>query len=462
MALRRRGGRKAREAGLPSGRPHEEPLASVRRRVAELRVRHIQLWFTDILGNLKMVEIPDHRLDAVIESGAAFDGSSISGYAEIEESDIVAMPDWATFTVLPWAHDDERTAFVFCDVLDRDFTPFRGDPRLVLRRQIARAAEMGLTYQVGPELEYFYFKEGDGRDAVDQGGYFDVLPAGVANDLRRQTVRALDRIGIPVEASHHEVAPSQHELNPRYDDALVMADRVMAIRLVVKEIAAFNGLRASFLPKPVPGENGSGMHVHQSLFWDDVNAFYSDIDHDHLSEVGRGFIAGQLVHMREICAVLNQHVNSYRRLVPGHEAPSYISWAHRNRTTLIRVPLYFKGRESTLRAELRNPDPAANPYLAFAVMLAAGLKGIEKGYELPPPVELNIFKLSPAERAALGLERLPDNLFEAITETQQSELVRSTLGEHIFERFVTSKLNEWHGFREQVTPRETRRLARAL
>jgi glutamine synthetase len=434
-----------------------EHQATIAKIVKDENVKHIQLWFTDILGNLKMVEVPDAQLGSIIESGAPFDGSSISGYAEIEESDIVAMPDWSTFKILPWAQGNERTAFVFCDVLDRDFNPFPGDPRWVLRRQLARAKKMGLDFFVGPELEYFYFKNAERPELTDEGGYFDVLPADLGNDLRKQTMRTLDRLGIPMEASHHEVAPSQHEIDPHYDEALVMADRVMITRLIVKEVAAHNGVHATFMPKPLHGENGSGMHVHQSLFRGTENAFFSADEPDHMSDIARGYIAGQLVHMREICSLLNQYVNSFKRLVPGYEAPVYISWAHRNRTALIRVPLYIKGKESTLRAELRNPDPAANPYLAFAVMLAAGLEGIEKGYELPPGVEPNIYKMSADEREVAGLSSLPNNLYEAITETQRSELVRSTLGEHVFERFVTNKLNEWYEYREQVTDWETRK-----
>jgi glutamine synthetase len=433
---------------------NKELQAKIRKQVADETVKHIQLWFTDILGNLKMVEIPDIQLDSVLESGAAFDGSSITGYAEIEESDIVAMPDWSTFKILPWSQNHEKTAFVFCDVLDRNYEPFEGDPRYVLRRQLKRAADMGLTFFVGPELEYFYFKSAEAPEVVDEGGYFDVLPADLGNDLRKQTMRTLDKLGIPMEASHHEVAPSQHEIDPHYDEALVMADRVMICRLIVKEVAAHNGLHATFMPKPLHGENGSGMHVHQSLFKGKTNAFFSADDEHHLSDIAKGFIAGQLTHMPEICSVLNQWVNSFKRLVPGYEAPVYISWAHRNRTALIRVPLYVQGKESTVRAELRNPDPGANPYLAFAVMLAAGLDGIEKGLELPPAVEPNIFKMDAGEREAAGLGSLPNNLYEAIRVTEASALVREALGDHIFERFVTNKLNEWYEYREQVTSYE--------
>lgn len=433
---------------------HKDRIAKL---VKDERVKHIQLWFTDILGNLKMVEIPDRQLPSVFQSGAPFDGSSITGYAEIEESDIVALPDWETFRLLPWSQANERTAFVFCDVLDRDLAPFEGDPRWVLRRQLDRAAKMGLKLYVGPELEYFYFKSPDKPETIDEGGYFDVLPDDLGNDLRKQTMRALDKLGIPMEASHHEVAPSQHEIDPHYDTALLMADRVMITRLIVKEVAAHNGVHATFMPKPLYGHAGSGMHVHQSLFRGSENAFFSADDPDHLSEIARGFIAGQLHHMREITSVLNQYVNSYKRLVPGYEAPVYVSWAHRNRTALIRVPLYIQGKESTVRAEVRNPDPAANPYLAFAVLLAAGLEGIEQGYELPPSVEPNIYKMNSEERDAHGLEALPNNLYEAVTATKDSEFVRRTLGDHCFERFVTNKLNEWYEYREHVTDYEIKR-----
>jgi glutamine synthetase len=404
-----------------------------------------------------MVEIPDRQLGNVLESGAPFDGSSITGYAEIEESDIVAMPDWSTFQVLPWSQNQEKTAFVFCDVLDRTYQPYEGDPRWVLRRQLKRAADMGLKLFIGPELEYFYFKNAETPELVDEGGYFSVLPADLGNDLRKQTMRTLDRLGIPMEASHHEVAPSQHEIDPHYDEALIMADRVMVCRLIVKEVAAHNGLHATFMPKPIHGENGSGMHVHQSLFRGDQNAFFSEDDPDHLSEIAKGFIAGQLRHMPEICSVLNQWVNSFKRLVPGYEAPVYISWAHRNRTALIRVPLYIQGKESSVRAEVRNPDPACNPYLAFAVLLAAGLEGIEQQYELPPSVEPNIYKMNADQREAIGLTSLPNNLYQAIQETKQSELVQRTLGEHVFERFITNKLNEWYEYREQVSSYEIER-----
>ncbi len=430
---------------------NNELQARVRKQAADENVRHIQLWFTDILGSLKMVEIPESQLDSVMENGAAFDGSSITGYAEIEESDIVAMPAWETLRVLPWSQNQERTAFVFCNILNRDFEPYQGDPRWILRRQLKHAADLGFDFYVGPELEYFYFKTPEKPEVVDEGGYFDVLPADLGNDLRKQTVRTLEKLGIVMEASHHEVAPSQHELDPHYDKALKMADQVMIMRLITKEVAAHNGVYATFMPKPLHGENGSGMHTHQSLFRGETNAFFSADDPDHLSPVARGFIAGQLKHMGAVCSLLDQWVNSFKRLVPGYEAPVYISWAHRNRTALIRVPLYVPGKESTVRAEVRNPDPSCNPYLAFAVLLAAGLEGIEQEYELPPSVEPNIYKMQADEREAIGLGALPNNLWEAIHLTEESELVHRTLGDHIFERFITNKKNEWYRYREQVT-----------
>lgn len=435
---------------------------AIERRIDELGVQHLQLWFTDIPGNLKMIEVPRRRLSSVLGSGAPFDGSAAGGYAETEESDVVAMPDWDTLTLLPWTADAGPTAFVVCDVLDRALRPHEGDPRGVLKRQLARAAEAGLEFVVGPELEYFYFRDADRPAATDCGGYFDVVPGELGDDLRRRTVRLLDRLGVPAEGSHHEVAPSQHELDLHYGGALVTADRLVLVREVVRRVAAVEGVHATFMPKPLQGANGSGMHVHQSLFRGEVNAFYSEIDIDRLSELGRGYIAGQLAHVPEITAVLNQTVNSYKRLVPGFEAPTYVSWAHRNRTALVRVPHSVQGDEASVRVELRSPDPAANPYLALALMLAAGLEGIEKGYTLPPAVEPNIYRMSPAERRENELPALPDNLLEAVRLSRDSELVRRALGDHVLERFVTLKLAEWAEYCEEVTAWEARRSLAAL
>ncbi len=425
--------------------------------VEEQRVKHIQLWFTDVLGNLKMVEIPEVQLPSVLKGGTPFDGSSISGYAEVEESDIVAMPDWDTFRILPWSSEDEKTGYVFCDILDRDFTPFKGDPRWILKRQLERAREMGLEFYVGPEVEFWYFKSSTAPELVDKGGYFDVLPDDLGNDLRKQTMSVLGKLSIPMEASHHEVAPSQHEIDLRYGLALEMADRIMVTRMVVREVAAQNGVHATFMSKPLSGNAASAFHVHQSLFRGSQNAFFSADDPDHLSAIARGFIGGQLRHVRAMTAVFNQDVNSYKRLVPGYEAPTSLSWGHRNRTALIRVPLYIEGQESSLRAELRSPGSTANPYLTFALMLSAGLDGIEQGYDLPAPTEANIYKMTDEEKVAAGITSLPDNLFEATMAAKESELVRNTLGDHVFERFINNKLREWADYQAYVSDFEIQR-----
>ena len=422
--------------------------------VKEKGVRFIQLWFADILGSLKSFTITERELEGALELGKGFDGSSITGYAEAEESDIIAMPDPSTFQILPW---EGSTGRMFCDILNPDRSPYAGDPRYVLKRSLKRAGDLGFTYYLGPELEYFYFKNSHSPEVLDEGGYFDLTTVDLANNVRKQTVETLEAMGIPVECDHHEVAPSQHEIDLQFAEALTMADRAMTYRMVVKEIAQRNGIYATFMPKPLFGVCGSGMHTHQSLFKDGKNAFFDPKDECHLSKIARGFIAGQLKHAREICSVLAQWVNSYKRLVPGFEAPVYISWDQRNRTALIRVPLDKPDKEEAMRAEIRCPDPACNPYLAFAVMLAAGLEGIEKGYKCPGPVEPNIYKMEASERKDMGLEALPVNLFEAISETERSELVKGTLGDHVFTRFIHNKKNEWNEDRVQVTSHEIKR-----
>lgn len=422
--------------------------------VKEKKVENIQLWFTDILGFLKCVTITDSELEAALEHGKGFDGSSIAGYAEAEESDILAKPDPATFQLLPWEPEKEPIGRMFCDIFNPDGTPYPGDPRYVLKKALKQAEELGFTYYIGPELEYFYFKSNKQPDILDEGGYFDVVPNDLANMLRKRTTKVLEEMGILVEASHHEVAPSQHEIDLRYTDALTMADYTMTYKMVVKEIAQQQGVYASFMPKPLFGVNGSGMHTHQSLFKGNRNAFFDPNDKYHLSATAKSFIAGQLKHAREICSLISQWVNSYKRLIPGYEAPVYVSWAQRNRTALIRVPMYRPGNEQATRAEIRCPDPACNPYLAFAVMLAAGLEGIENKYELPPPVEPNIYQMEPEERELRGLSSLPVDLFEAIKETEKSQLVKDTLGEHIFLRFLHKKMKEWDNYRSQVTSHE--------
>ncbi|MCD6506424.1 glutamine synthetase [Candidatus Poribacteria bacterium] len=418
----------------------------------ENNVKFIRLWFTDILGFLKSFAITIDELEGALEEGMGFDGSSIEGFARIEESDMVAMPDPTTFQILPWrVKEDVNVARMFCDIYRPSGEPFDCDPRYVLKRNLKRAAEMGFTYYVGPELEYFYLKSADDPSPLDAGGYFDLTPLDVASDLRRETVLMLEQLGINVEYSHHEVAPSQHELDMRYTDALTMADNVMTYRLVVKEIALKHNIYATFMPKPIFGVNGSGMHTHQSLFKGDENAFFDPNDQYHLSEVGKRYIAGLLRHSREITLVTNQWVNSYKRLVPGYEAPVYITWALRNRSDLIRVPEYKPGKEKATRVEYRSPDPACNPYLAFAVMLAAGLEGIEKGYELPPPVERNVYEMTDKEREELGIGTLPGSLQEAIQCAEESELVRKALGDSLFEKLIENKKLEWDRYRAQVT-----------
>ncbi len=433
-----------------------EQVEYLLKQVKEQDVKFVRLWFTDILGFLKSFAITVEELELSLLEGQGFDGSSIQGFARIDESDMVAMPDPNTFVVLPWRpREGGAVARMFCDILEPGGSPHAGDPRYVLKRATQRAAEMGFTYYVGPELEYFYFRDANGKPQVlDRGGYFDLTPLDIASDLRRETVLTLEEMGIGVEYSHHEVAPSQHEIDLRYTDALTMADSAMTYRLVVKEIALKHNSYATFMPKPLFGENGSGMHTHQSLFKGEDNAFFDASAPDHLSDVAKQFIAGLMQHAREITLVTNQWVNSYKRLVPGYEAPVYVSWARRNRSDLIRVPTYKPGKEQATRIEYRSPDPACNPYLAFAVMLAAGLDGIEQGLDCPAPVERNVYEMSPAEREEIGIAQLPGDLWEAIEVAESSELLRRALGDHVFEKFIENKTIEWQRYRAQVTEYE--------
>ena len=415
-------------------------------------VKFIRLWFTDVLGVLKGFAITIDELEGALDEGMGFDGSSIQGYARIDESDMIAKPDPKTFKILPWRPKENAVGRMFADIYEPDGTPYKGDPRWVLKRNLKKAQDLGYTFYVGPELEYFYFKSSEGKPVgLDAGGYFDLTPLDSATELRRETILALEALGIHVEYSHHEVAPSQHEIDLRYADALAMADHAMTYRLVVKEIALKHGVYATFMPKPIFGQNGSGMHTHQSLFKGDKNAFFDPKDEFHLSKLAKSYIAGILKHSKEITSITSQWVNSYKRLVPGYEAPVYISWALRNRSTLVRVPMYKPGKEKATRIEFRSPDPACNPYLAFAVMLAAGLKGIEKGYELPPPVEEDIYEMSEESRKKHGIESLPGSLSEAIQLTEKSELVRETLGDHIFQKFIENKKIEWDKYRTHVS-----------
>ena len=428
-----------------------ETVEDVIKVVKEENVSFIQFWFTDVLGIPKSFAIMPSELDEGLTEGMGFDGSSIEGFARIEESDMIAKPDPATFQFLPWKGKEKPVARMFCDILQPDGTPYEGDPRYVLKRVLKKAADQGYTFNVGPELEYFYFASNEAPEILDKGGYFDTRPLDMGSDLRRETIFALQDIGIQVEYSHHEVAPSQHEIDVRYDEGLRMADKTMTLRIVVKEMARRNGFYATFMPKPIFGENGSGMHTHQSLFKGDKNAFFDAGDQYHLSAVGKCYIAGIMRHAREMAAITNQWINSYKRLVPGYEAPVYVSWARRNRSAMVRVPMYKPGKEGATRIEFRSPDPACNPYLAFAVMLAAGLKGIEESYALPDPVEEDVYEMDEAARESAGIDSLPGNLFEAIQEVEKSELVRETLGDHIFNKFIENKKIEWDSYRTHVS-----------
>ncbi len=421
--------------------------------VEERGVHFVRFWFTDVLGMLKSFAVTDTELEGAFEEGMGFDGSSIDGFTRLEESDMVAMPNPESFAVLPWRPTEQGVGRMFCDIVKPDGEPFEGDPRYALRRITDKAADMGFTMYVGPELEFFYFADDQDTEVLDNGGYFDLTPLDIASDLRRETVLTLEKMGIPVEYSHHEVAPSQHEIDLRYADAATMADNVMTYRLVVKEIALQNGVYATFMPKPIFGQNGSGMHVHQSLFSKDGNAFFDANDPEgfNLSEVAKHYIAGLLKYAPEFTAVTNPLVNSYKRLVPGYEAPVYIAWARRNRSALVRVPMYKPGKENATRLELRSPDPSANPYLAFAVMLGAGLKGIEDKLPLMPEATNNIFHMSDAELETAGINILPGTLGEAIDLFENSELMKEVLGEHIHEFYVANKRKEWDEYRMQVT-----------
>ena len=436
----------------------EEGSDYVLKMAKEHDVKFIRLWFTDIQGILKSFAITVEELELALTEGMGFDGSSIHGFARIDESDMVAKPDPDTFQLLPWRPREHRAvARMFCDILRPEGESFEGDPRYILKRNLKRAADLGYTFYVGPELEFFYFKDDSGTEPLDQGGYFDMTPRDAAVEMRKDTVLALEDMGIGVEYSHHEVAASQHEIDMRYTDALTMADNVMTYRLIVKEVALKHDVYATFMPKPVFGINGNGMHVHQSLFKGDRNAFFDKDDEYHLSKIARSYIAGLLAHAPEITAVTNQWVNSYKRLVPGYEAPVYLSWARRNRSDLIRVPEYRPGREKATRIEYRSPDPACNPYLAFSVMLAAGLEGIEKELEPPKPVEENVYEMSAAQRQERGISTLPASLLEAILLAEKSELVRKSLGEHVFEAFIQNKKIEWENYRAQVTEYELKK-----
>ena len=437
----------------------------VLRTVEERGVRLIRLWFTDVLGNLKSFAISPAELENALEDGMTFDGSSIDGFSRIQEADVLAMPDPNTFEVLPWGDPKAVEARVFCDIHNLDGTPFEGDPRQVLRRNLRAARDQGFTFYVAPDIEFFYFappERGTAPVPLDEGGFFDLTTTDVSGTLRKETIRTLETMSIPVEYSFHEDSPSQHEIDLRHTDALSMADSIMTFRLVVKEVAAKQGVHATFMPKPLEGVQGSGMHLHLSLFDGEQNAFHEGDDAYNLSPVAKHFMAGLLRHAAEITAVTNQTVNSYKRLVPGFEAPVHISWARNNRSGLIRVPIPKRGNPSATRIEYRSPDPATNPYLAFSVLLAAGLKGVAEGYELPPEADANLFEMDDAALTKLGIDTLPQSLSDSLKVMERSTLVREALGEHIFEWFLRNKRTEWREYKTHVSQFELNRYLRAL
>ncbi|HEX6311581.1 MAG TPA: glutamine synthetase family protein [Acidimicrobiia bacterium] len=451
----------------------ERQLDYVLRTVEERGVRFVRLWFTDVVGSLKSFAITPAELEVALEEGMTFDGSSIEGYTRVQESDMLARPDPNTFEIVPWRGEDAPAARIFCDIHHLDSEPFEGDPRFVLKRNLERAHEKGFTFYAGPEMEFYYFRSAENPEPLDHASYFDLTQLDMVSELRKRTIVTLEAMGIPVEYSFHELGPSQHEIDLRYTDALTMADNVMTARLVVKQVAQELGCYATFMPKPIAEAFGSGMHTHLSLFEGDVNAFHDPGDEHGLSKVGKCFIAGLLRHAPEITAITNQWVNSYKRLgmaqlpgeiapIVGYEAPVYVCWARNNRTALVRVPPAKKGKESSTRIEFRSPDPACNPYLAFSVILAAGLKGVDEGYELPPEATNNIFEMTPEERAAEGIGVLPSSLSDAVDLMERSEFVADALGEHVFEHFVRNKRREWVDYKAQVTPWEIGRYLGSL
>ena len=437
----------------------------VLRTVEERGVRLVRLWFTDVLGNLKSFAISPAELENALSDGMTFDGSAIDGFSRVQEADVLAMPDANTFEVLPWGDSKSVEARVFCDIHNLDGTPFEGDPRQVLRRNLGVARDHGYTFYVAPDIEFFYYappEKGQAPVPLDEGGFFDLTTTDVAGTLRTETIRTLETMSIPVEYSFHEDAPSQHEIDLRHTDALTMADSVMTFRLVVKEVAAKHGVHATFMPKPLEGVQGSGMHMHFSLFNGDDNAFYSADDPYNLSTVAKQFMAGLLHHAAELTAITNQTVNSYKRLVPGFEAPVHISWARNNRSGLIRVPVAKRANPNATRIEYRSTDPACNPYLAMSVILAAGLRGIAEGYELPPEADANLFEMDDASLTKLGIDTLPQSLSDSLKVMERSTLVQEALGEHIFEWFLRNKRNEWRAYKTHVSQFEFDRYLRAL
>jgi glutamine synthetase len=442
--------------------PHRD---YVLRSVEERGVELVRLWFTDVLGQLKSFAISPAELENALEDGMTFDGSAIDGFSRVQEADVLALPDPNTFTLLPWGDPKHPEARIFCDIVNLDGTPFEGDPRQILKRNLALAHDLGFTFFVAPEMEFFYFGSNDPGvkpQPLDQGSYFDLTTTDVAGTLRKRTISTLETMGIPVEYSFHEDSPSQHEIDLRHTDALTMADSIMTFRLVVREVAATEGLYATFMPKPLEGVQGSGMHTHLSLFRGEVNAFHDPDDPNGLSALCRGFAAGLLRHAPEITAITNQTVNSYKRLVPGFEAPMHLSWARNNRSALVRLPVPKRGNPSATRLEYRAPDPVCNPYLAFSVILAAGLAGIEGNYELSPEAEASVMSPigSPATLSASHM--LPQSLSEALAAMEGSTLVANALGEHTHEWFLRNKRSEWTAYKTHVSQFELDRYFRTM
>ncbi len=439
---------------------NKDQINYVMRTVEERKVRFIQLWFTDILGTPKSFSITPAELENALEEGMTFDGSAIDGFSRVQESDVLAFPDPKTFQILPFQKGNSELARIFCDVYNLDQTPFEGCPRHVLKRTLTKARGLNYNFFASPEIEYFYFAKQDppgSPQPLDNGSYFELTVADLSSDLRKRTVLALEEIGIPVEYAQHEDAPSQHEIDLRYTDALTMADTIMTVRLVIKEVAQDNNVYASFMPKPLEGVQGSGMHTHFSLFQGDQNVFYDPDAEKFLSETARHFIAGLLHHAHEITAITNQWVNSYKRLVSGYEAPIHISWAHNNRSALVRVPVTKASHPEATRIEYRAPDPACNPYLCFSVVLAAGLDGIQNAMELPKEANNNLFEMSDRELKKAGIRPLPMTLEAALTEMEKSELVAETLGEHVFEWFLRNKYYEWNQYSRHISHYELAR-----
>jgi glutamine synthetase len=437
----------------------------VLRTIEERGIRLVRLWFTDVLGNLKSFAISPAEMENALNDGMSFDGSSIDGYSRIQESDVLAIPDVNTFEVLPWVDGKSAEARVFCDIANLDGTAFDGDPRQVLRRNLRFARDKGFAFYVAPDIEYFYFappKDGEKPVLLDQGGFFDLTSTDVTSSLRKETIRTLETMSIPVEYSFHEDAPSQHEIDLRHTDALTMADSVMTFRFVVREIAAMHGVHATFMPKPLESIQGSGMHLHLSLFAGEDNAFHDAGDAYCLSPTAKKFMAGLLVHAAEITAITNQTINSYKRLVPGFEAPVHVSWARNNRSGLIRVPVPKRANPLATRIEYRSPDPACNPYLAFSVILAAGLRGIEENYELPIEADSNLFEMDDIALEKLGVQQLPQSLSDALKLMEGSQLVAETLGDHIFEWFLRNKRAEWRGYKTHISQFETDRYLKSI